>query len=114
MAHFAEINADNLVLRVLVVSNEFEVKAQDYLANQLGLGGTWIQTSYNSNIRGIYAGVGFSYNKTEDIFVVPQPYPSWTREGSLWNPPVEYPSDGGRYTWNEQNQSWDLNETLAE
>jgi hypothetical protein len=68
MAHFAEIDKDNVVLRVLVVDNSEEKRGQDFLAKDLGLGGTWIQTSYNNNIRGNFAAIGNVYNKSLDIF----------------------------------------------
>jgi hypothetical protein len=108
MANFAEIDENNIVLRVLVVDNSEEGHGDDYLANQLGLGGTWIQTSYNSRFRGVFAGIGFTYSYEEDIFIVPQPYPSWTREGSYWYAPIPYPTDGKRYVWNEEFLRWDL------
>jgi hypothetical protein len=69
MAHFAEIDQNNIVLRVLVIDNEHETRGQEFLANDLGLGGTWIQTSYNANIRGKFAGVGDLYDKEKDVFV---------------------------------------------
>jgi hypothetical protein len=68
MAHFAEIE-NNIVTRVLVVSNDQEHRGQDFLANELGLGGTWIQTSYNSNFRKHYAGIGYSYDSELDAFI---------------------------------------------
>jgi hypothetical protein len=68
MAHFAEIDENNIVLRVLVVDNSQEHRGQEFLANDLGLGGKWIQTSYNNNFRGRYAGIGFTYNEEDDIF----------------------------------------------
>jgi hypothetical protein len=71
MAHFAEIN-NNVVLRVLVVPNEQEHRGQEFLADDLGLGGTWIQTSYNSTIRGKFAGVGDTYDSVNDVFVAPE------------------------------------------
>lgn len=71
MAHFAEIDKDNKVVRVLVVDNEYENDGQNYLANTLNLGGTWVQTSYNSNFRGKYAGVGDVYDQATDIFIPP-------------------------------------------
>ena len=71
MAHFAEIDKDGFVLRVLVVDNSQESRGQDFLANDLGLGGTWIQTSYNANIRGKYAGIGDRYDKVKDEFIAP-------------------------------------------
>jgi len=73
MAHFAEIDKDNIVIRVVVVPNEFESEGQTYLAETIGLGGTWIQTSYNGNIRGKYAGIGDTYDKKKDVFVTPIP-----------------------------------------
>ena len=73
MAHFAEIDKDGTVLRVLVVPNEQEERGQDFLAKDLGLGGTWIQTSYNANFRGKFAGMGDRYDKKLDIFVAPEP-----------------------------------------
>lgn len=75
MAHFAEIDKNGIVLRVLVVPNEHEDRGQDYLAKDLNLGGTWIQTSYNSKIRGKFAGIGDTYDKKNDVFVSPEPKP---------------------------------------
>jgi hypothetical protein len=69
MAHFAEIDSENKVLRVLVVPNEFEHRGNDYLANEIGLGGTWVQTSYNANFGGKYAGVGDTY--IDGVFTAP-------------------------------------------
>jgi hypothetical protein len=69
MAHFAEIDSDNKVLRVLVVDNSQEHRGQEFLAEDLGLGGTWIQTSYNSNIRGKFAGIGDRYDEDKDEFI---------------------------------------------
>jgi hypothetical protein len=108
MAHFAEIDSNNIVLRVLVVDNDLEFRGADYLANDLGLGGTWIQTSYNSRIRGTYAGIGCSYNPEEDIFIVPQPYPSWTRNGSFWEAPTPMPIDDNKYYWVEEDLNWQV------
>lgn len=69
MAHFAEIDQNNIVLRVLVIDNKHETRGQEFLANDLGLGGTWIQTSYNASIRGKFAGVGDFYDKEKDVFI---------------------------------------------
>jgi hypothetical protein len=71
MAHFAEIDKNNKVLRVLVVDNSQENRGQDFLANDLGLGGRWIQTSYNANFRGKYAGIGDTYDPVQDVFITP-------------------------------------------
>ena len=73
MAHFAEIDSNNKVLRVLVVDNSQEHRGQDFLANDLGLGGTWLQTSYNNNIRGKYAAIGDTYDSINDVFITPEP-----------------------------------------
>jgi hypothetical protein len=71
MAHFAEIDSHGIVLRVLVVDNEQEHRGQEFLADDLGLGGTWVQTSYNANFRGKYAGIGDKYDKKKDEFISP-------------------------------------------
>lgn len=85
MAHFAEINQDNIVVRVLVVPNEQEHRGQDFLANDLKLGGKWVQTSYNSNIRANYAGIGFTYNKVYDVFIPPQSQEDATLNTETWS-----------------------------
>lgn len=106
MAHFAEIDANNVVTRVLVVPDEQEHRGQEYLADDLALGGTWIQTSYNNNIRGRFAGIGYTYDSAADVFISPQPYPSWTLNSEYnWAPPVPMPNDGPYY-WNEESLSW--------
>jgi hypothetical protein len=69
MAHFAELDKNNKVLRVLVIDNEHETRGQDYLANDLGLGGQWVQTSYNANIRGKFAAIGDTYDPETDQFI---------------------------------------------
>lgn len=73
MAHFAEVNNNNIVLRVLVVDNSLEHRGADFLANDLGLGGTWIQTSYNGNFRKNFAGIGYIYDAVRDAFIAPKP-----------------------------------------
>ena len=75
MAHFAEIDSENKVVRVLSVPNEQENRGQEFLANDLKLGGTWIQTSYNHNIRGKFAGINDTYNAELDLFISPPPPP---------------------------------------
>jgi hypothetical protein len=115
MSHWAEIDETNTVIRVLTGNNDDSAGDEGYLWLIDNLGGNWIQTSYHGNFRGTYAGIGFSYNPTEDIFVTPQPYPSWHREGSFWYAPVPYPTDGQLYTWNEATLSWDVvDETIPE
>ena len=78
MAHFAEIDSNNKVLRVLVVDNSQEHRGQEYLADELGFGGTWIQTSYNNNFRGVFAAIGDTYDPVEDKFISNRIIPSIT------------------------------------
>lgn len=122
MAHFAEINSENKVVRVLRVSNEQEHRGQEFLANDLSLGGTWIQTSYNTRhgvhklggipLRKNYAGIGYSYDIVRDAFIRPKPYPSWILNEDIcdWLPPVPFPStspgQGMKYVWDENTISW--------
>ena len=120
MAHFAEIDEQGVVLRVLVVDNAQEADGQNFLANTLGLGGTWVKTSYNTNggvhnnggtpFRKNYAGIGYTYDSSRDAFIPPKPFASWilNEDTCLWNAPVAMPTDGGRYIWNEETTSWDL------
>ena len=91
MAHFAEIDSNNIVTRVLVVDNSQEHRGQDFLANDLGLGGTWVQTSYNANFRKHYAGIGYSYDASLDAFIPPKCHDSATlnTETCLWDCPDE-------------------------
>ncbi len=117
MAHFAEIDSNNVVLRVLVVADEHEHRGQEFLADDCGLGGTWIQTSYNSNIRGKFAGMGDIYDVEADRFYGPQPLPSWTlnRTSWTWEPPIPMPNDGQEYRWVENDLNWQvIEETPAE
>jgi len=105
MAHFARINENNIVEEVLVVPDAEEHRGEEFLSIDLGLGGRWIQTSYNNNFRKQYAGVGFYYDETKDIFVSPQPYPSWTLDtNSDWQAPIERPNDISY--WDEDSLSW--------
>ena len=119
MAHFAEVDENNIVLRVLVVDDLHESNGQEFLATTLGLGGTWIKNSYNtlagvhSNggtpLRKNYAGIGYTYDSGRDAFIAPKPYPSWilNEESCVYEAPVAMPTDG-QYTWNEETTSWDL------
>jgi hypothetical protein len=75
MAHFAEVNDRNEVVRVLVVAEAQEHRGQEFLADDLGLGGRWVQTSYNGNIRKNYAGIGMYYDENRDAFIAPRPEP---------------------------------------
>jgi hypothetical protein len=122
MAHFAQLNEENLVTQVIVVANQ-DTADKDGVENEaIGvefctslLGGNWKQTSYNGNIRKNYAGIGYKYDAELDAFIPPQPYASWLldEETAQWKAPVDYPTDGGRYTWNEETLTWDaINEQL--
>jgi hypothetical protein len=115
MAHFAQLNEENLVTQVIVVSNQ-DTADQDGVENEaIGiefcnnlLGGRWVQTSYNANIRKNYAGIGYKYDATLDAFIPPQPFESWTlnEETAQWEAPIPYPDDGKRYSWDEATTSW--------
>lgn len=108
MAHFAEIDDDGIVKQVLVVPDQEEHRGQDFLAVDLGLGGTWIQTSYNNNIRKQYAGIGYTYDAEADVFIAPQPFPSWLLdENHDWQAPVPKPEDDLVYVWNEDKLEWE-------
>ena len=116
MAHFAEIDANGVVQRVIVVANKDTADADGNEVESIGvafcqnlLGGNWKQTSYNANIRKHYAGIGYTYDASRDAFIPPQPYPSWVlnNETAQWVAPVPMPTDGKMYSWNEEAQSWD-------
>lgn len=110
MAHFAQIDENNIVINVLAVPDEEQHRGQEYLANNLGLGGRWIQTSYNNNIRNMFAGVGYTYNEELDIFLPPKPYPSWVVDSvkKEWVAPVARPQEeqGTALIWMEETQEW--------
>jgi hypothetical protein len=110
MAHYAFIDENNIVTQVIVGRNEDEVVdgISDWEAHYAEvMGQRCVRTSYNHNIRKQYAGIGFTYNETDDVFVSPQPFPSWTLdENHDWQPPVARPEEGF-YTWNEDTQTWD-------
>ena len=118
MAHFAELDANNVVLRVIVVDNKDTADAAGVEKEHIGaafcerlFGGTWKQTSYNASFRKHYAGIGYTYNSVRDAFIPPQPYQSWTLDDDAnWQSPVAMPTDGGRYSWNETTQNWDAAE----
>jgi len=115
MAHYAFIT-DGIVTDVIVGIDETELIEGLNPETWYGKfrGQLCKRTSYNSKIRGTYAGIGFAYNESEDIFIAPQPFPSWIREGSFWNAPIPKPEDGAFYYWNEETLSWDLDETAPE
>jgi hypothetical protein len=107
MAHFAEIDNNNIVKRVLVVDNSQQHRGQDFLAVDIGLGGTWVQTSYNHNFKKQFAGVGFTYDPINDVFIAPQPYPSWALNADFdWQAPIPYPDNQDLYYWDENTLDW--------
>lgn len=105
MAHFAEIDEYNIVKRVLVFNDTYTDSDCSAL-----LGGNWIQTSYNHNIRKNFAGIGYTYDFNLDAFIAPKPFNSWilNTETCKWESPIEKPE--GDYTWNEDNLSWEEQE----
>lgn len=115
MAHFAQLDANNVVVQVIVVGNADTADANGVEKEHIGaafcerlLGGNWKQTSYNGNMRKRYAGIGFTYNESLDAFVTPKPYASWILNNTTadWEAPLAMPSDGKRYLWNEETVSW--------
>jgi len=114
MAHFAELNDNNVVTRVIVVANKDTADANGNEVESIGVafcqklfGGNWKQTSYNGSIRKNYAGIGYSYDAGRDAFISPQPYPSWVLdENADWEAPVPMPNDEKMYSWDESTQSW--------
>jgi hypothetical protein len=123
MAHFAELDENNVVKQVIVVHNnellddegqENEAKGVEFCSSLFGHT-NWVQTSYNDSVRKQFAGVGFTYDDVNDIFVAPQPYPSWSLDdNSDWQPPTPMPEDDNMYSWNEDTQSWDLVEPVTD
>ena len=117
IAHWAELNSDNEVIRVLVVADDKE-DGQKFLAEDLGLGGTWKKTSYNT-VGGVhtlggtpyrknFAGIGYKFDAAKDAFVPPKPFASWTLNETtcLWEAPTPMPTDDKRYMWDEPTTSW--------
>ena len=117
MSHFAKVE-NGLVVQVIVAE-------QDFINSGLvGPASEWVQTSYNTRggvhygedgqpdggtaLRGNYAGIGYTYDSTHDVFYAPQPYPSWTLNNTtwMWEPPVPYPTDDKMYQWNEEDRNW--------
>jgi len=121
MAHFAELDENNIVTRVIVAEQDF------INSGAVGESSNWVQTSYNTRggihyapnsnepdsgiaLRKNYAGIGFTYDSDRDAFYSEQPYPSWTlnEDSCLWESPVPYPDDDEMYAWDEENQGWGL------
>ena len=101
MSHFAEINSDGVVQRVIVAEQNF------INSGAVGDSFNWVQTSYNNNFRKQFAGIGYTYDKAKDKFISPQPYPSWSLDSNDdWQAPTAIPDDGKEYTWDEDTISW--------
>lgn len=116
MAHFAELDSSNVVLRVVVIDNakithdnvEDEAKGIALCRDLFGADTNWLQTSYNGNFRKNYAGSGYRYDADLDAFIPPQPFPSWELNVAMcqWEAPKPMPQDGKPYTWNEALLRW--------
>ena len=103
MAHFAKLDNTGTVTQVIVAEQDF------INSGAVGDSFLWVQTSYSGNFRKNYAGVGFTYDKTRDAFIPPQPYPSWLldEETCQWVAPTPYPTDGKQYKWDEPTMTWE-------
>jgi len=125
MANFAKLGVGNIVLAVYSVHNNVATNEQagvDFLNNIYKTNDVWVQTSYNTigglhlldgtPFRKNYAGVGYKYDQTRDAFIPPKPYISWILNETTcqWEAPIALPDTENRYNWNEENQTWDLNE----
>lgn len=117
MAHFAQLDTNNLVTQVIVVSNadliddngnESENLGIQVCRNIFGNDTTWVQTSYNNKFRKKYAGLGDKYDVTGNVFYNPNPpYPSWVLDANYdWQPPTPRPDDGKLYEWDETTLAW--------
>jgi hypothetical protein len=127
MAHFAQLDENNIVTQVIVVSNEdtsdvngteVEEIGVAFCKKLLGANTNWKQTSYNNNMRVRYAGIGYTYNEELDAFIPPQPFASWVLDNTTadWQSPIGPAPElteaeieaRSFYRWNEENQTWDL------
>ena len=119
MAYFAQLDNSNIVIQVIAVNNDVIDNLPYPESNPIGIAfcqslfgaeTMWQQTSYNGNFCGTYAGIGFTYDPVNDIFVPPQPYASWLLNTTIyqWEAPVPYPDDGKMYYWDEATLSWVL------
>ena len=101
MSHFAKIDKDNVVTEIIVA-------VQDFInSGAVGDSFLWVQTSYSNSFRKQFAKIGHTYDKINDVFVSPQPYPSWTLDSNQdWQPPTARPDDD-EYNWNEDTKTWD-------
>lgn len=119
MAHFAQLDENNIVVQVIVVSNndlldddgkENEFRGVSFCQSLFGQDTVWFQTSYNASFRKNFAGIGFAYDAQRDAFIPPKPLASWLLNENTcqWEAPVPYPTDGQMYSWNDSIQNWEL------
>ena len=114
MAHYAQLDENNVVTQVIVVADSDELmdgvfsEARGIEFCQNLLGGNWKKTSYNGNIRKNYAGIGYTYDSGRDAFIPPKPFASWVlvEDTCQWSAPTAMPTDGKMYSWNEATTSW--------
>jgi hypothetical protein len=111
MAHYAFLDNNNIVTEVITGKDENELI--DGLIPEIWYGNfrgqTCVRTSYNGKIRKQYAGVGFKYDLTHDVFIAPQPFASWNLDSNYdWQAPIQYPADGKFYSWDESKTAWVL------
>jgi hypothetical protein len=123
MAHFAQIDENNIVTKVIVVADEHEADGENWCTNFIG--GNWKQTSYNTvggvhalggtPFRKNFAGIGYRYDSGRDAFIPPSNFPSWTLNETTcqWECPTAHPDDGEKYTWIEATKSWELTSGLT-
>jgi hypothetical protein len=116
MAHFAELDNDNNVIRVIVVDNNDILDENGNESEEVGinfctqlLGGIWKQTSYNATFRKNYAGIGYTFDAEKDAFIPPKPFSKWVlnEDTCLWEAPVAYPDNEKFYTWNDNKGEWE-------
>lgn len=114
MAHFAQIDDNNIVTNVIVVANSECLDSNGNESEEVGinfctnlLGGRWVQTSYNNKIRRYFAGIGYYYDQTRDAFIPPKPFLSWVfnEETYEWDPPIPRPTNTLHY-WDESEKNW--------
>jgi len=109
MAHYAFLDENNIVIEVITGKDETElidgVTPEEWYGNFRNQ--VCVRTSYNNSIRKQYAGIGYTYDETADVFIAPKPFASWSLDENYdWQAPIDYPADGKIYSWDETNQVW--------
>ena len=106
MSYWAKIDSDNIVVQVTVGDSTSPGGGYKWLIDNLG--GVWLETRRDGTLRKNYAGIGFTYDADRDAFIPPQPYASWVLDEAtcLWVAPIDYPADGGSYSWDEETTDW--------